>query len=119
MKKMMLTIAMALTMTVAFAEGENDNNVQNAQAYNMRVNIARLSKALQLNCDQVETVQLVHDQFSREMMTVAEATEEERPEKMKKAINRDLANMRYILNDEQYHTYVRILNITLYNRGLR
>lgn len=116
---MMLTIAMALTMTVAFAEGENEKNNQNVQAYNMRVNISMLAKALQLNSDQIETVQFVQEQFSREMMNVAEATEEERPEKMQKAVNRDLANMRYILNEDQYRTYVRILNVTLHNRGLR
>lgn len=119
MKKMMLTIAMALTMTVVFAEGENDHNTQNTEAYNMRVNISMLAKALQLNGDQIETVQFVQDQFSREMMNVAEAVEEERSEKMQKAINRDLANMRYILNEDQYRTYVRILNVTLHNRGLR
>ena len=119
MKKIILTVAMALTMTVAFAEGENENNTQNVQAYNMRVNMSMLAKALQLNSDQVETVQFVHDMFSREMMSVAEATEDERPEKMKKAINRDLANMRYILSEDQYRTYVRILNVTLRNRGLK
>lgn len=119
MKKIILTVAMALTMTVAFAEGENEKNTQNVQAYNMRVNISMLAKALQLNSDQIETVEYVQDMFSREMMSVAEAAEEERSEKMKKAINRDLANMRYILNEDQYRTYVRILNVTLYNRGLR
>ena len=120
MKKMFLTIAMALTMTAAFAEGDNENSVNNLNAYNMRVNMTMLSKALHLNSDQRETVEFVHEMFSHDMMNAATAaTKEERDQKVKRAVNRDLANMRYILNDEQYHQYVRILNITFNNRGLK
>ena len=53
------------------------------------------------------------------MNAATAATKEERDQKVKRAVNRDLANMRYILNDEQYHQYVRILNITFNNRGLK
>ena len=120
MKKMFLTIAMALTMTVAFAEGDNENSVSNLDAYNMHVNINMLAKALHLNSDQRETVEFVQDMFSNDMMVAAtSATKEEREKRVKKAVARDLANMRYILNDEQYHLYVRILNITFNNRGIK
>ncbi len=116
---MFLTIAMALTMTVAFAEGDNENSINNLETYNMRANMNMLSRALHLNGDQRETVEFIHEMFTHDMMNAATAaTKEERDQKMKRAVNRDLANMRYILNDEQYHLYVRILNITFNNRGL-
>lgn len=119
MKKMFLTIAMALTMTVAFAEGDNENSINNLETYNMRANMNMLSRALHLNGDQRETVEFIHEMFTHDMMNAATAaTKEERDQKIKRAVNRDLANMRYILNDEQYHLYVRILNITFNNRGL-
>jgi hypothetical protein len=36
-----------------------------------------------------------------------------------RAINKDLAYMNYILNQDQYRKYVMLLNVTLTNRGLK
>ena len=38
---------------------------------------------------------------------------------MQNAINIDLRYMRIVLNDKQYKQYLRLLNTTLLNRGLR
>lgn len=115
----MMTLAMALTLTMAFAEGEENEKTTSIAAYDMHVNMRMLSQALQLNSDQVESVEVVHDLFAKEMMNVGAAAKEEREGMMRKAINRDLAYMRSILTTEQYRTYLAILNATLKNRGLK
>jgi hypothetical protein len=38
---------------------------------------------------------------------------------VEKAIKKDLAYMDYTLSKEQYRKYVKLLNVTLLNRGLR
>jgi hypothetical protein len=38
---------------------------------------------------------------------------------VEKAINKDLAYMNYMLNENQYRKYVMLLNVTLNNRGLK
>ena len=52
------------------------------------------------------------------MMNASVADNSERDAKMQSAIKKDLSYMRYVLNDRQYREYVKILNVTLNNRGL-
>ena len=52
------------------------------------------------------------------MTNAAAASGNERKELRTKAINRDLAYMRTVLDKDQYKTYVMLLNATLNNRGL-
>ena len=116
---MILTIVAMLSMTMTFAENENMNALNTTEAYDMTVNMKKLSQALGLSKDQVEGVAEVHKTFSAEMMFAAQSKGEERNKMVEKAINKDLAYMDYILSDEQYRKYVMLLNVTLYNRGLR
>ena len=51
-------------------------------------------------------------------MNAATSDKSERDEKIKKAIKRDLSYMFYVLNQDQYREYVKLLNVTLNNRGL-
>ena len=37
---------------------------------------------------------------------------------VKKAVDRDIKWMRYVLDQKQYRTYLMLLNTTLNNRGL-
>ena len=46
MKRLFLTVVAALTLTATFAKDEKANNVNNANAYDMTVNMSRLSDAL-------------------------------------------------------------------------
>ena len=57
MKKIVLTVVAVMSMTMAFAAGENDNNTATTNAYKFNVSTYALSRALNLNQDQV-------DQFS-------------------------------------------------------
>ena len=119
MKRLFLTMVAVLSMTMTFAENENAASLNNTEAYDMTVNMKKLAKTLNLTTDQVESVAEIHKTFAAEMMYAAQSKGEERNKMVEKAIKKDLAYMDYILNKEQYHKYVMLLNITLLNRGLR
>ena len=105
-----------MSMTMTFAENEGMNATE---AYDMTVNMKKLSQALGLTMDQVESVAEVHKTFSSEMMFAAQYGKDERTKMVEKAVNKDLAYMNYILNKDQYRKYVMLLNMTLINRGLK
>ena len=119
MKKIVLTIVALMSMTMTFAENESAANLNTTEAYNMTVNMRQLARALNLSNDQVESVAEVHKTFSAEMMFAAQYGKDERAKMMDKAINKDLAYMNSILNKDQYRKYLRLLNVTLVNRGLK
>lgn len=119
MKRLFLTMVAVLSMTMTFAENENAASQNSTEAYNMTVNMKKLSQALGLTTDQVESVAEIHKTFAAEMMFAAQYKDEERTKMVEKAISKDLAYMDYILNKEQYRKYVMLLNMTLLNRGLR
>jgi len=118
MKKMILTVVAMLSMTMAFAENENAANVNNAKAYDMNVNMNKLSETLALNYDQKESVAEIHRAFCGEMMVAGQASKDERQALVDNAVTKDLKNMRYVLSHDQYRKYVMLLNVTLNNRGL-
>lgn len=115
MKKMFLTVVTMFCMTVAFAENEETKNVE---AYNMNVNMNSMKRALSLTDEQVEQFTDLHKTFCAEMLFAANAKSENVDEMVKKALNKDLRYMSYILNEKQYRKYVMLLNATVNNRGL-
>ena len=44
-------------------------------------------------------------------------TEESRTLIVRNAVNKNIKNMYYVLNDKQYKKYLMLLNLTLENRG--
>jgi len=114
----MVMVAM-LSMTMTFAENESAANLNNADAYNMTVNMKKLGQALNLSKDQVESFAEIHKTFSAEMEFAAQLNGEERKNMVDKAIKKDLGYMDYILNKDQYRRYVMLLNMTLVNRGIK
>jgi len=115
MKKILLTVVAMFCMTVAFAENEETKNVE---AYNMNVNMTSIQRALSLNKEQVEQFADLHKTFCAEMMFAANAKADDVDALVRKAVNKDLQYMGYILNKEQYRKYVMLLNMTMTNRGL-
>ena len=113
----MLTIAV-LSMTMTFAENENTKSVNNVEAYDMSVNMRKLSVALGLTTDQIEAVENIHNTFNAEMQLAAQADSADRQERVKKAVDRDIKWMHYVLDEKQYRMYLTLLNATLNNRGL-
>ena len=108
-----------LSMTMAFAEGENVNSVNNLAAYDMSCNMNKLAEALSLTGDQREAVDNIYQTFTAEMMFAAQYySNDQRNEMVKKAINKNIAWMNYVLNEKQRRTYLMLLNTTINNRGL-
>ena len=107
-----------LSMTMAFAEGENMNSVNNVAAYDMSCNMNKLAEALSLTADQREAVENIYQTFTAEMMFAAQYSNDQRKEMVKKALEKNVAWMRYVLNEKQSHTYLMLLNTTINNRGL-
>ena len=118
MKKIVLTVVAVMSMTMAFAAGENDNNTATTNAYKFNLSTYALSRALNLNQDQVDVVEDINRTFSAEMMNAAVSDSSEREAKVNAAIKKDLSYMHYVLNNSQYREYVKLLNVTLNNRGL-
>ena len=106
-----------LSMTMTFAENENTKNVSNVEAYDMSVNLRKLSVALGLTSDQIEAVENIHSTFKAEMQMAALAEDNDRLERVKKAVDRDIKWMHYVLDEKQYRRYLMLLNTTLRNRG--
>ena len=118
MKKIVLTVVAVMSMTMAFAAGENDNNTATTNAYKFNLSTYALSRALNLNQDQIDVVEDINRTFSAEMMNAAVSDSSEREAKVNAAIKKDLSYMHYVLNNSQYREYVKLLNVTLNNRGL-
>ena len=118
MKRLFLSVVAVLSMTMAFAENEKLNNTESTNAYNMAVNYGKLAESLGLSIDQAEAVQDIHTSFCADMMNAAGANADEREAMVKKAVEKDLKYMRTVLTEEQYRSYLRLLNATFMNRGL-
>ena len=124
MKRLFLMTVAMLSMTMTFAETEKAATVntvnENVEAnYDMTVNMRKLSVALGLTLDQMEAVETVHNTFNAEMQFAAHYnSKEERDAQVKKAVEKDIRWMNYILTKDQYRKYLMLLNTTLNNRGL-
>jgi hypothetical protein len=118
MKKIVLMVVAMFTMTMSFAENENNNAVKSVEAYDMTVNMRKLGVALDLTADQIEAVENIHSTFNAEMQLAALTDGADRQERVKKAVERDIKWMHYVLDQKQYRTYLTLLNTTLNNRGL-
>ena len=115
---MILTMVTMLSMTTAFAEGENAASVENMEAYDLNINMNKLFKALDLADDQKEAVAEIHHTFASELKFAAEYGKNDRKAYVNRAIENDVKWMRYVLNEKQMHTYLKLLNSTIINRGL-
>ena len=115
---MILTMVAMLSMTTAFAEGENATSVSNVEAYDMNINMDKLSYALNLADDQKEVVENIQHTFAAEMNFAAQYGNGECETLVKRAIDNDVKWMRYVLNDDQMRKYLILLNTTINNRGL-
>jgi hypothetical protein len=129
MKKIVMTLAAMLSMTMAFAgnSSKKGNETQKApevtvanmdQNYDMSLNYNSLASALQLDNYQMEAVQIIHNKFVGEMNEAAQADVAERGDMVKQAADKELKYMSYILTRDQHRKFTTLLNVTLNNRGL-
>ncbi|MBM6757341.1 hypothetical protein [Bacteroides mediterraneensis] len=116
MKRLGLTLVAALAFSVSmFAEGVNENN--NAQKWNGSINKSKLTQYLNLSSTQNEKVADICDYFEQEM-TRANYAKTDHKEKVRKAVYGNLKLMKQTLDDKQYSSYVRLMAMTLRNKGI-
>ena len=119
MKKVILTVVAVLSMTTAFAANDPINgNGNNTSVYELNVNMKQLAKTLSLTEGQKYEVEGIMDTFAKELKEAGESEELYRSMRVKEAINKDVKNMRRVLNKKQMRTFLNVLNSTVSNRGL-
>lgn len=115
MKRLGLTLVAALAFSVSmFAEGGNDNH---AEKWSGSINKAKLTKYLNLSSNQNEKVADICDYFEEEMAR-ANASKTDNKAKMRKAVYGNLKLMKQTLDEKQYSNYVRLMAMTLRNKGI-
>jgi hypothetical protein len=119
MKKYFLMLVMMFTMSVySFAEDNNATEMQRIERFTVNVNTKKLGQYLELSKDQMESVEVIAEEFSRDLMFAAvECNDNNRIAVTKNLINKNLQHMSYVLDKEQYKKYMRVLNVTVINRG--
>ena len=132
MKKILFTLMMLFTLSVnVMADdvpvAENAKTIENlnkitlekqAAKYDFTVNYRKIGSCLDLSIDKLEDFKLFFDQFKDDMLfAYNECSEASRDNVVRNIVNRNLMEMRYILNKKQYKKYLLLMNTTLRNRG--
>ena len=119
MKKFILILVMMLSMSVySFADDSNATKVDNIEKYEFKINHRRLACVLDMSYDQMEITENIMREFERDMFFASSMeTEESRNKVVSSTVQKNIKFMGYVLNKEQYHKYLILLNLTLQNRG--
>lgn len=112
MKKIILTMVALMAVTFSFAKSSADKR------FDMNCDIYRLSVTLDLDEQQMDAVEEIHDKFSNEMQSLATVKGPMQRFAIRQAVRKDAEQMRQVLNDKQFYDYMRILTATLRNRHL-
>lgn len=120
MKKVFLIVAMLFAVSVSsFAEDNNAAEIERMERYDVSVNAKRLGEYLQLTTDQYDAVETVVGELSNDLKFAAvECNDSNRVKVTKNAVDKNVKYMSYILNKEQYHRYLTVLNATITNRRI-
>jgi hypothetical protein len=96
-----------------------DNNATEIEKYDVKVNAKKLGDCLQLSSDQYDAVEAVVNELSSDLMFAAvQNGEATRKAITKNLLDKNIKYMSYILNKEQMHKYLTVLNVTMNNRGI-
>ena len=118
MKRFVFSALLLMSMTMAFADNEEDNTFNNVNAYHLNVNMKKLGETLNLSSDQLVFVEDAMISFSEDMMSIAMADGADRKAMLDNAVKKNLYAIHGTLTRSQYHKYLVLLNTTLNNRGL-
>ena len=116
MKKIILTVVATMMMTISFAETNNTSAVKNVDNAGLTFDLNRLAATLDLNDYQMEAVKVISDNFNDELISATSARRFQRHALIQQAIRKDAKQMRNVLNDKQFNTYMQLLGVTLQNR---
>lgn len=115
MKKIVLTMVAAMAFTFSFA-GTKSNNVD--KRFDMNCDIYQLSAILDLDEKQMDEVEEIQENFSNEMLSISTLSGRQLRHGIHQAVRNDAQQMKQVLNDKQFYTYMRVLFATLRNRNL-
>ena len=117
MKKIILTVVAAMMMAVSFAETTNTSAVKNVEEAGLTFDLRRLAVTLDLTDNQMDAVKVISDNFNDELISASTARRFQRHALIQQAIRKDAKQMRNVLNDKQFNTYMQLLGATLQNRS--
>ena len=114
MKKIVLAVAMLISAaTMSAACSARDNRLE------LNVNVDKLCAYLNLDATQSQLAADYTDQLTSEINYAKYSKKQDkRARRIQKAVYTNLGQMRYTLTKEQYSKYLRLMNVTLRNRGL-
>lgn len=113
MKKIVLTLVAAMAFTFSFAKSDHAD-----KRFDMNCDIYRLSVILDLDDRQMDAVEANLENFSNEMQSLTTLKGPQLRFRIREAVRKDAEQMRQVLNDKQFFTYMRILGATIHNREL-
>jgi hypothetical protein len=117
MKKIFLTIAMTIMLSLSMLASEESTTKM--EAYNMSVNTERLAESLGASADQAEAICDVMTLFNQQMANMSvEESDSVRQKMLDNTIKMNTSYMKHILDKDQYKKYLMLLNTTLVNRGI-
>lgn len=114
MKRLVLLAVVALGMSATSFAGEKVES----KNWKVDVNVAKLSKYLDLDANQREQVATISEYFADKVQSASYAKEAKQGKKLREAVYGNFKLMKRTLTDKQYKKYVQLLNVTLKNRGL-
>lgn len=117
MRKLGFTLVAALTFSVSvFANGANDT-IKVTEKWDGAINKAKLTQYLKLSSQQHEEVANICDYF-QEQMKVANSSKKNSEQKVRNAVYSNLKLMKNTLTEKQYSDYLRLMAMTLRNKGI-
>ena len=121
MKRLVLTLLAVLCMTTASfsrTRAEVISVLNSSERFDMSFDMRRLSVKLSLTEFQAEAMEIIQTQFCNEVNTAGEQRGFSRRMLVRKAVMKDISQVRKVLTDEQFQTYVLLLVTTLHNKML-
>ena len=106
-----MVAAMAFTFCLAETKSYNSD-----VRLDMDCNMRSLFITLELNEEQMDAVEEIHNDFSEEMQSLASLKGPQLWHGIHKAVRKDAEQMRRVLDDKQFKTYMFLLSTTLNNR---
>jgi len=115
MKRFILTMVALMAFTFSFANTKTDE-IDNR--FDMSYDIRRLSALLDLNEWQMEAFETIQNCFNNEIQSLATTKGPQLRRLVHQAVWKDARQMKRVLNDKQFDTYMLLLTTTLRNKHL-
>ena len=115
MKRLSLVVtALLVSVTMSFAENRHSDQLP------VVIDMTQLSRYLQLDAQQVREVVEINDYFMEmQQKSLSYSNKDAREKKMEQAIYGNLKLMKETLTEDQYRSYLGLLNLTYNNRSKR